>query len=405
MFYDYEIRAINESLALYEKESGDPGVNFIRFISTTQRHRCSVVGQYQKADKSCVLSIDPWMEAVDDGVAYDVAVDIPELAEGEYYHGIAPSFTAENIKAMIQQGAFRNIRTLVSFLGRYRSLYNWVFPAPADASDYPWMEEYYIYTVIRMARHFGFVFRIADSETLQKLTDVASLYPDIFIPSVTFSISGKGKGEAELRLIGGPSDTLIERLAGLFISSGMVISSTRREGMIPFSMFYENTRNEFLKVRMLGRAGYYSGVISRLMKIDVPSSSEDGNNNIRVMKLKVGRTTFATLDAFDNGADIPHPLLSQPLQGRDLSIADAVRRVRQAEYERMNGVLSYDNKPVGRRSHARTLVELVNEYLLGSINSNTIAVSANLVSRDGCLIAAIRDGSSIDRLLLCEWPD
>ena len=44
MFYDYEIRAINESLALYEKESGDPGVNFIRFISTTQRHRCSVVG-------------------------------------------------------------------------------------------------------------------------------------------------------------------------------------------------------------------------------------------------------------------------------------------------------------------------------------------------------------------------
>ena len=65
MFYDYEIRAINESLALYEKESGDPGVNFIRFISTTQRHRCSVVGQYQKADKSCVLSIDPWMEAVD----------------------------------------------------------------------------------------------------------------------------------------------------------------------------------------------------------------------------------------------------------------------------------------------------------------------------------------------------
>ena len=35
MFYDYEIRAINESLALYKEEAGDPGVNFIRFISTT----------------------------------------------------------------------------------------------------------------------------------------------------------------------------------------------------------------------------------------------------------------------------------------------------------------------------------------------------------------------------------
>ena len=58
--------------------------------------------------------------------------------------------------------------------------------------------------------------------------------------------------------------------------------------------------------------------------------------------------------------------------------------------------MSYDNNPIGRQSHARTLVGLINGYLQRSINSNTIAVSANLVSRDGCLIAAVRDGSSID---------
>ena len=126
MFYDYEIRAINESLALYEEEAGDPGVNFIRFISTTQRHKCSVVGQYQRPDKDCILSIDSWSDAEDDGEAYDIAVDIPDIPEGEFYHGIAPTFTAENIKAMIQRGTFRNIRTLISFLSRYRSHYNWV---------------------------------------------------------------------------------------------------------------------------------------------------------------------------------------------------------------------------------------------------------------------------------------
>ena len=98
MFYDYEIRAINESLALYEEEAEDPGVNFIRFISTTQRHKCSVVGQYQRPDKDCVLQIGSWADAEDDGEAYDIAVDIPDIPAGEYYHGIAPTFTAENIK-------------------------------------------------------------------------------------------------------------------------------------------------------------------------------------------------------------------------------------------------------------------------------------------------------------------
>ena len=392
MFYDYEIRAINESLALYEEEARDPGVNFIRFISTTQRHKCSVVGQYQRPGRDCVLPIVSWADAEDAGDAYDIAVDIPDIPEGEYYHGIAPTFTAENIKAMIQRGAFRNIRTLVSFLSRYRSHYNWVFPCPVEPSDYPWMEEYFIYTVIRMARHFGFVFRIADSDTLETLRAITESAPDIFVPSVTFSINDM----MEFRLIGGPSDMIVEMLSSVHISSDMVISVKKKDGMIPFSLFYDNTVDEFIKVRMLGRAGYYSGVISRLMKIDVPSSSEDGNNNIRVMKLKVGRTTFATLDAFDNGSDISHPLLRHCLQGHGSAIADAVRCVRRAEYMRMDSVMSYDNNPIGRQSHARTLVGLINGYLQKSINSNTIAVSANLVSRDGCLIAAVRDGSSID---------
>ena len=315
MFYDSEIRAITESLALYEEEAGDPGVNFIRFISTTQRHKCSVVGQYQRPDKDCVLSIDSWADAEDDGEAYDISVDIPDIPEGEFYHGIAPTFTAENIKAMIQRGAFRNIRTLISFLSRYRSHYNWVFPCPAEPSGYPWMEEYFIYTVIRMASHFGFVFRIADSDTAETLKAITGLAADIFVPSVTFSIIAKENGRMEFSLIGGPSDAIVEMLSHLYISSDMVISSKKKEGMIPFALFYDNTVNEFIKVRMLGRAGYYSGVISRLMRIDVPSSSEDGNNSIRVMKLKVGRTTFATLDAFDNGSDISHPLLRHRLHG------------------------------------------------------------------------------------------
>ena len=114
------------------------------------------------------------------------------------------------------------------------------------------------------------------------------------------------------------------------------------------------------------------------------------------MRLFTGRTTFATLDAFDYGNLVTHPLLRFPLEGDEHSIADTVRKVRKEEYERMSLLFSYDNSKEEGQSHARTLLNLINRYLSSSINSNTIAVSANLTTRDGCLIGAVRNSSSID---------
>lgn len=166
----------------------------------------------------------------------------------------------------------------------------------------------------------------------------------------------------------------------------------------PFSLFYELQQEDGSSIHphMLGNNSYYSGVIARLMKIDAPSSPEDGNNNIRVMRLFTGRTTFATLDAFDYGNLVTHPLLRFSLEGDEHSIADTVRRVRREEYERMSVLFSYDNSKDEGLSHARTFLNLINRYLSSSINSNTVAVSANLTTRDGCLIGAVRNRSSID---------
>ena len=389
MFEDFEINAVNDSLREYEKRYSPD--SFIRFLSTTKRYKCSVTGQYLKVPEENVVHINEWRNPVCDcGDIHDIDIKLADVSGDDYYHGLAPAFTAEAVKLLIQKGGFRNIGTLLSFLKKYKSYYNWVFPVESSASY--GIEEFYIYTIIKMAGHFGYKFTFRNKETLNAFKD-AIAEGSSFIDGVTYSLAGN-----VLTFIGGPCDEMLSFLDNFSFTADGAICLKGDTGSYPFSLFYELQKEDgaFIHPHMLGNNSYYSGVIARLMKIDAPSSPEDGNNNIRVMRLFTGRTTFATLDAFDYGNLVTHPLLRFSLEGDEHSIADTVRRVRKEEYERMSLLFSYDNSKEEGQSHARTLLNLINRYLSSSINSNTIAVSANLTTRDGCLIGAVRNRSSID---------
>ena len=390
MFEDFEINAVNDSLREYEKRYSPD--SFIRFLSTTKRYKCSVTGQYLKVPEENVVHINEWRNpACDSADIHDIDIKLADVSGDDYYHGLAPAFTAEAVKLLIQKGGFRNIGTLLSFLKKYKSYYNWVFPVESSASY--GIEEFYIYTIIKMAGHFGYKFTFKNKETLNAFEDTIKEDNSCFIDGVTYSLAGN-----VLTFIGGPCDEMLSLLDNFSFTSDGAICLKGAAGSYSFSLFYELQKEDgaFIHPHMLGNNSYYSGVIARLMKIDAPSSPEDGNNNIRVMRLFTGRTTFATLDAFDYGNLVTHPLLRFPLEGDEHSIADTVRKVRKEEYERMSLLFSYDNSKEEGQSHARTLLNLINRYLSSSINSNTIAVSANLTTRDGCLIGAVRNRSSID---------
>lgn len=94
----------------------------------------------------------------------NIDIELADVPDDDYYHGLAPAFTAEAVKLLIQKGGFRNIGTLLTFLKRYKSYYNWVFPVESSVSY--GIEEFYIYTVIKMAGHFGYKFSFKDKETL-----------------------------------------------------------------------------------------------------------------------------------------------------------------------------------------------------------------------------------------------
>ena len=391
LFEDYEINAINDCLRKYERIYDTHG--FIRFLSTTKRFKCSVTGQYYKAPKSNVKSITSWRNAEKNEDIYEIDLPIPDINSADFYHGLAPAFTAEVIKLLIQKGGFRNLSTLLHFLSKYKAYYNWVFPVEQNKANKAdtGIEEYYIYTVLKMSSHFGYTFSITKN-TKPVIERIIKDNADEFIPDITYKWDAKGN----LILIGGPTDQILKELESLNFTKDLSIT-TDKNNSYSFKDFYAiQERQTFLSPTMLGNASYYSGVIAKLMRIDAPSTPEDGNKHIRVMRLMVGRTTFSTLDAFDYGSFISHPILNVKLENNEDTIATTLREIRKEEYKRMSILFNYDNSKEEGESHARTLLNLINRYLETSINSNTIAVSANLTTRDECLIGAVRNSGSID---------
>lgn len=101
MFEDFEINAVNDSLREYEKRYSPD--SFIRFLSTTKRYKCSVTGQYLKVPEENVVHINEWRNpACDCGDIHDIDIKLADVSGDDYYHGLAPAFTAEAVKRLIQ---------------------------------------------------------------------------------------------------------------------------------------------------------------------------------------------------------------------------------------------------------------------------------------------------------------
>lgn len=410
MFEDYQMRAINHTLYNLgsgistdinkerEKDLGKKNVakvNFMRFLSTVGRHKCSVVCLYQKPDEDAVVKINWAAVKTDPGEKeYEINLALP-LPQG-YYHGLYPMFTSDVIKELIELGAFRNMTTLCAFLSKNTNYYTWIFNSKENApKDSSYLQEHYIYTIIQMASNFGYSFTFKNEKTYELFCSKIAQEDNLFIKNVTYSISGPKKNKHSVSLKGGPSDKLLKVLSQEFTIDGNGNITTLNQGEVSkFSTFYDDGGYSKNNAVMIS-SNYYSGVIARLMDLDIPLSAEDGNNNIRTIKLFVGRTTYATLDAMDNAHMLNHPFLQTKI-GQN-AIADTVMKKRDEEYKLAKDTLfSFIPGNDWEKNHARNLYNRIKKYLASSINSNTIAVSANLTSQDDFLIGAVRHQASID---------
>ena len=354
-------KCINSVLACYENDRHS--TEHIRLISNGP-----VQCQMFNPSEDNTVRITGWMPVIHDGPVHSADIDIPDLSEPGKYHGISPAFSAPLIRKMIQNGAFRNLATITSVLSHHTEHYCWIFPGkkPVDCKG---LEEMFIYTIFRMASHFGYRFRIEDDETFRKLTDIIeSDESNTFVSGITFSLC-----KDALTIIGGPADEILKKLSGFHLTPKGVITTKSEENSCPFNSFYENAALPVLLYDYV----YYNGVIARLMHIrEIPEACQ----------LLVGQTTFATLDAFDKGNTISHPLLRGRIQGSTVCIADTIKHIRLEEHKKMSDVFISTSPTINQ----------INAYLAQSLNSNTIAVSAILTTSDGFIIGATRNSNTID---------
>ncbi|MGX8851823.1 hypothetical protein [Amedibacillus sp. YH-ame10] len=365
---DEECKTLNK---LIENQTRNlKGVNFIRFFTCKEDHKCSIIIETKKTSKS---------------IAFTATTKTPKIDENdtEFYYGLHPYFSSKQIIKAIAKGTFRNQENLHEFanchatdktsLDSFMGIKNTdvkinfpLFKLHIESLDY--LNSMFIATLVKMAYNFGFIFKCADKEiisTLKEYKKNESLMIDIVDNHVYFPC---GIQENSIRFLSSHSFGYIIENDNLLLV----------KDLDNFNGFYKEIQLEHY-VRLLSNSVYYSGVMPRT--IEVSYNNDIFNNNIDVFTFICERTTFATLDIFDNAYIIDHPLLATHKQTLNdfFDKEDEAQKYLTLDYTDQN-----------------SLRKNLNEYLKKSPNTHTIAISGNIETKDKYLIIGKREGKSID---------
>ncbi len=129
---------------------------------------------------------------------------------------------------------------------------------------------------------------------------------------------------------------------------------------------------------------YYSGVMPKVLKIE-KSKDNSANGNLQIYNIKFCKTTFATLDAMDNSYIKNHILLSGAIN-EDTTYREVLDRADIYEDKLKSMYLSGDN----------VSIDQVNECVKCSLNSNTCAVTCDILTIDGRHIMTRRSADVVD---------
>lgn len=144
--------------------------------------------------------------------------------------------------------------------------------------------------------------------------------------------------------------------------------------------------------KLLSSEVYYSGVMPCVRKIDYEINPLL-QGRVQYLIFHVMRTTFATVDTFDNAHIMIHPFFHTEEARKHL---DNLESFDQAEDILQDMYLYSEDEKVGEEGYDEASIRNINYYLFQSLNTHTVAISVNLITSDGYLIAAKRGKLSID---------
>lgn len=342
------------------------GVNFIRYIGVDYKKKCSVICKYKENDDF----IHPFSNV--------------QCSSTSCYYGLDPSFSTNNIITSISNQAFFDEDSFNTFLLNNKEFFS------MHRNQQKYIDAVFAKVMLRMATRFGIIFYCED-QVFFDLKIIFNEHAHLFIEEVTIKyIIDEKKGSKGIVFLGGLMSSIIEILdKSKFAwqyddnSQGLIIVYKKLGKGRLFKEVYKLFNYVMPPdiIKMCYGSVYYSGVLPRVLHISKENSYS--NPDVQTLKLLVERTTFATLDAFDNCSILKHPLLKQYYYC--LSDFESMEDEAQENLFSNPSLKSNDD-----------MIASINDYLGASFNTHTVAVSGNIVDSEGNLIIAERDRTSID---------
>lgn len=325
-------------------------VNVIHpFIEAQSDKKLSIIGVYDNVEVSVVNG----------------AGNIIPFEESEFYFGLHPSFSTDEVCLALKRGVFNDSASLEKFIDDNAHF----FTLPASMSKYA--RALFAKTLVKMSTMFGFRVKCQNEACYKCFGEVVK---GIAEKDLDYDLNDK---DNSIRFLGQPSDSFINALQDTFAinDQGILIFKTAAS---------KETLRERLfarRVELVKGKGYYSGVLPRVKCFEW-RNLDFINADVMSLAVKFGRTTFSTRDAFDNSYIKKHRLLKEYIP-----LIEEVDAHEDALLQKYFGDLSKSNDEV---------MEDVNAFLAESYSTHHLSVSGNVITSDGYLILCKRGAKTID---------
>ncbi len=354
-------------------------------------------------------------------LGYDLSVILePDLTYNDVYHGLHPKFSEETLKKFISSLKHNDFDSFWIAVKQLKSEFNYmnlilyednknegIHEITKNTYEKEQLEEALLgKCILQMSTHYGY--------------NIDTKKDEVLFNSVIEFLQSKGIEEniywsrnyedLQINLFNiWPSDYIkifSEKFSFSKVENLIYIqkNSHYEENKLLRDLLEYNDKTWEKSYKLINTDTYYSGVMPCVKKIHY-KINQIHSTPTQVFTFKVVRTTYATVDAFDNSLINNHAFLKGSEYGKLVDAFDSYEDELQdtilhykdedddKDSRRVSKDTDYESENINCESE---YIKKINEYLKKSLNTHTIAVSSNLVTEDGYLIAAIRGNKSID---------
>ncbi|ULG72705.1 hypothetical protein [Macrococcus brunensis] len=307
------------------------------------------------------------------------------------YHGIHPIISPILLKKFFKNKAILNIHQFWNEVKNLEKEHNHIKLCNLPSADSVIEFSFLGRAILRLAEHFSITLKINDTpDNLSCLINTIQNFKQdehYFYSPYKFISFNLNNDVLTVKIKGFPPCSVINYFNDyLFIFNEKQKAFSNNIYGKSLKTFYED-ENTFRMFNINGNYVFYSGVMPRVEQIKIEENNKDAPH-ILYVKLLLGRTTFLTVDCFDNPATLDHPYF----KGDYIKYGDALYQFDCIEDVLQENYLYNKHHPT---NHVMNISRL-NTYLSKSFNTHTLAVSANITTSDDYLLVTKRSKGSID---------